>query len=882
MSNPTTDPDLKDTDFDLNSMIDATQSLANDLTNHTTKKKRNRKKKKKKNAKKKIDSESVDNQGTNVETGKDKLDSILVGIEEYLQNNGTANDDVPVNIVSNQSSNGNIIVTVDNDEIVDVPETGTKEVKESDTDVNNLGSKTITNKPEKITNDEIVDKSETKDKLEDSELPPDIDNVEPQSIERITNLVYEEAQDPSIEDLTSIEKNVQDINDFSVKDVSIMDTHNEGVEDPLDEDIETTINQEGHKKVSKAEPIDIHREENKDEEDQTIRDINTIDEEKNTEQQHAPLNEKEKDPEIQDISVLDEPKEERQEPSIDDLSTISESKKELEDPEIEDIATADVAKEDEKDPEIDDITTVEVTTDDIKDPEVEDITKVEVPSDDTKDPEVEDITTIEEVQEDRKQPEIETTDSASNNSDKNIKSFKESEESEEEGTVWIEKDLTREIVEDKETCNKDEKEKDLNDVESTTVPIEKEEHIIEVPVSEKSHSVSVPVTDETPDNGNSESKDDTSTENETVAVNVRHDTEDEEITKSEDETEYTKRNDVTMLEKDLEEPSVKSTQSDIKESSENPESTTKDVHEETETKDEDTTEPNVESKEMLDVSIDSKKIIEKSTEQKEICANEESENANSISESKEPIEPDTKSEENKDVSIENEETTVNNEPEETTVNNEPEESVVNNELEKKDDSVAELNLDPTEETTGLNIGVEETTGLDIKPDEPTEKEIPVTDGKFTKKSLDDIFAETDAFLKELEFVDDSELNNLLNPSQNNKKTTTTTNKKTISKSDIRKLYENEPIYIYTSLAGGGFHMIPRTNRLATILQANQIKFTYRDLGTDDEARKVWKTHGKGRTLPGVVRGANDIIGNWEEIDDLNEDYRVQEAIYETL
>lgn len=103
-----------------------------------------------------------------------------------------------------------------------------------------------------------------------------------------------------------------------------------------------------------------------------------------------------------------------------------------------------------------------------------------------------------------------------------------------------------------------------------------------------------------------------------------------------------------------------------------------------------------------------------------------------------------------------------------------------------------------------------------------------------------------------------------------------------TKDEIIELLKNEPVYIYTSLAGGGFHMPTRTNKLATILTGNRIPFTYRDLGTDEQARNVWRRYGRGRLLPAVVRGSDDIIGNWEEIEEANEDYRVRELIYETL
>ncbi|TID14998.1 hypothetical protein CANINC_004669 [Pichia inconspicua] len=94
-------------------------------------------------------------------------------------------------------------------------------------------------------------------------------------------------------------------------------------------------------------------------------------------------------------------------------------------------------------------------------------------------------------------------------------------------------------------------------------------------------------------------------------------------------------------------------------------------------------------------------------------------------------------------------------------------------------------------------------------------------------------------------------------------------------------FEDEPVYLYTSFAGG-FHVTTRTNRLETILAANRVKFEYRDLGTDEEAKKIWRRYSNGKTLPGIVRGKDDYIGNWEDIEEANEDYRVRSLIYETF
>ncbi|CAI4448514.1 BDN_1c_G0017130.mRNA.1.CDS.1 [Saccharomyces cerevisiae] len=219
------------------------------------------------------------------------------------------------------------------------------------------------------------------------------------------------------------------------------------------------------------------------------------------------------------------------------------------------------------------------------------------------------------------------------------------------------------------------------------------------------------------------------------------------------------------------------------------------------------------------------------------------------------------------------------------------------------DFVVEENI--TQEKNEIKQEEEEVSQLDFNETESISKEAPNNDENGfedqstrenpKKASADDIFKdildETNEFLGQLKIVDDSELNALLQSLDAKDSTTQTTEQSkknndkpqdVITTSEIRKLNEKEPVYIYTSLAGGGFHMIPRTNRLSTILTANRIPFTYRDLGTDDEARKVWKTFSKGRSLPGVVRGHNDLIGNWEEIEEANEDYKLRELIYDTI
>ncbi|GMM54763.1 Aip5 protein [Maudiozyma humilis] len=213
------------------------------------------------------------------------------------------------------------------------------------------------------------------------------------------------------------------------------------------------------------------------------------------------------------------------------------------------------------------------------------------------------------------------------------------------------------------------------------------------------------------------------------------------------------------------------------------------------------------------------------------------------------------------------------------------------------ETTAPLDADASETTAGLSLGDDDTTaGLDLggsalegenaaaAADGAEESTAAAPEASNGRRTLEEIMAETDAFLNELN-LDDAALEEALGGGSQSAAASGapgTRSAERKSKSKEAAPEELPPVYIYTSLAGGGFHMVPRTNRLATILQANRIPFTYRDLGTDSAARTVWRTHSAGRQLPGVVRGERDIIGNWEEIDEINEDYRLREAVYDEL
>lgn len=103
----------------------------------------------------------------------------------------------------------------------------------------------------------------------------------------------------------------------------------------------------------------------------------------------------------------------------------------------------------------------------------------------------------------------------------------------------------------------------------------------------------------------------------------------------------------------------------------------------------------------------------------------------------------------------------------------------------------------------------------------------------------------------------------------------------VPKAAAKMTFEHEPVYIYTSLAGG-FHIHNRTNRLITILTVNKIPYTVRDLGTDEEAKSIWRRFCGGKTLPGIVRGKDDYIGNWEDVEEANENYAIRTLIYESF
>ncbi|ESX02193.1 hypothetical protein KL918_003738 [Ogataea parapolymorpha] len=161
---------------------------------------------------------------------------------------------------------------------------------------------------------------------------------------------------------------------------------------------------------------------------------------------------------------------------------------------------------------------------------------------------------------------------------------------------------------------------------------------------------------------------------------------------------------------------------------------------------------------------------------------------------------------------------------------------------------------------------------EVKAIEPIkEKDAPVRDTQ-AKKSVSNSFDDDDDIEELLRAVEKEQ------PAQSS---TSTANKGSVYVPKGTKMtFEDEPVFIYTSLAGG-FQIATRTNRLQTILTANRVKFGFKDLGTDEQAKKVWRRYSEGKTLPGIVRGKDDFIGNWEDVEEANENYAVRSLIYET-
>jgi hypothetical protein len=68
-----------------------------------------------------------------------------------------------------------------------------------------------------------------------------------------------------------------------------------------------------------------------------------------------------------------------------------------------------------------------------------------------------------------------------------------------------------------------------------------------------------------------------------------------------------------------------------------------------------------------------------------------------------------------------------------------------------------------------------------------------------------------------------------------------------------------------------------------LLKANKIGYELIDLATDEKAKKVWRWHGKGRKLPGVVRVTEDgekIIGGLDELEEANEYGELKQLVLE--
>ncbi|ANB15089.1 hypothetical protein AWJ20_2709 [Sugiyamaella lignohabitans] len=108
-------------------------------------------------------------------------------------------------------------------------------------------------------------------------------------------------------------------------------------------------------------------------------------------------------------------------------------------------------------------------------------------------------------------------------------------------------------------------------------------------------------------------------------------------------------------------------------------------------------------------------------------------------------------------------------------------------------------------------------------------------------------------------------------------TTSTTSTNTSSK----PVFDPDTVYLYTSLTAGGYHIMPDTMRLGTILKANDIEYQMIDIATNERAKRIWKYRGiaKGKKLPAVVRD-DEVMGDIKEIEDANEFGEVRDLVFD--
>lgn len=781
------------TDIDLDAMINATESLTSDIVtqaNEKTKKKKNKKKKKK--AKKSI--ELIENP---VASSKDKnLDSIMVGIEEYLQDDteGTVEINVKNDEKESTTANGQKVEETNTpeeelEELVEpepVIATSGVNVEELDKEADDVPIGDETTIVSGLSKDEAT--SELKE-----ETPLTLEQTE----EQLNALINEPVTNPKKNKKKNKKKKKKKSNTKKI-----------------DEPVEPKTELETETEKKEITPSNL-KEEN-DDNDETIVESTPAEEKKEEVKEAIPESN-----ETEDVmkSAVTEPAEEIMKPvtktetepepkSTSELNDVSSVKcKKLS--QMEETASGAVTKEVE--PEDDEEPKSEVVESEDEEPKSE----VVEPTDQTE----EAVSGSNDVVETNiKEKEEKSSIEKSENSKDTILPHEDIEQTESiEGETALEETKSEEINNDFEKVNDIEETKKVKE----TKPVEhiKEEKTIEsaenkgtLLESEEKKETEPKIISETTKEEESGAKETTETEPETVKENKA------EVVESEPEE--------TETELDI-----------VKERKE-------EAHPETVKK----------SKEEVQLDEPETELETIKEGKKELPPEETEIELGTVKENKEEVQPE-ETDEIKEI------------------------------VPKKESEEKEMEKGKEEEDTTLGLSLpegEEEPPLSMGDGKEGQTEAPVT---ATPSSLDDLFAETEALLNDLDYVDDSELAQLLNVGSGKDKSSqkeTSSNENVIKSSDIAKMNEDEPVYLFTSLAGGGFHMIPRTNRLATILQANRIEFTYRDLGTDDEARKVWKTYGHGRMLPAVVRGRDTIVGNWEEMEEFNEDYLVRQAIYEAL
>jgi len=74
-----------------------------------------------------------------------------------------------------------------------------------------------------------------------------------------------------------------------------------------------------------------------------------------------------------------------------------------------------------------------------------------------------------------------------------------------------------------------------------------------------------------------------------------------------------------------------------------------------------------------------------------------------------------------------------------------------------------------------------------------------------------------------------------------------------SKQDLSSWDKDLTLYLFTSLSSGSSQIVTATNRMETILKANKIPYTFIDLATNEQAKRLWQRRAGRRKFPGLIK-----------------------------